>query len=71
MAEALLRSLGRDRVESFSAGSAPEPVHPLAVQVMAEIGIDLAARRKVFRRVRDEIRHRIHLFLLANRISGS
>jgi arsenate reductase (thioredoxin) len=121
MAEALARTVGRDLIESFSAGAAPRPVHPLAVRVMSEIGIDITdqtsksletfagqafdfvitvcvqakescptlptarehiywrvddpvealgdevERVKVFRRVREELRHRIQLFLLANR----
>jgi arsenate reductase len=119
MAEGLARAIGE--VESFSAGSDPQPVHPLAVRVLSESEIDItgqtskpldtfagqsfdfvitvcdrakencptlptarehihwriddpagasgseAERLKVFRRVRDELRHRIHLFLLANR----
>jgi arsenate reductase len=43
MAEALLRRLGGDRFDAYSAGTEPaERVHPLAVQVMAERGIDLS-----------------------------
>jgi arsenate reductase len=43
MAEGLLRQLGGDRFEVHSAGSAPAGyVHPLAVQVTAEIGIDIS-----------------------------
>lgn len=46
MAEALLRHLGGDRLEVFSAGSAPAPaVHPLAVRAMAEMGLDISAQR--------------------------
>ena len=45
MAEGLARVLGGGRVESFSAGTHPRPVHPLAVQVMAEIGIDIGNQR--------------------------
>jgi len=46
MAEAFLRALGDDRFTAFSAGTEPvERVHPLAVQVMAEKGIDLAGQR--------------------------
>jgi len=36
MAEALLRARGEDLVEVFSAGNDPQPVHPLAVRVLAE-----------------------------------
>ena len=45
MAEALLRSMGRERFEAYSAGTTPSRVHPLAVKAMQEIGIDLSAHR--------------------------
>jgi protein-tyrosine-phosphatase/DNA-binding transcriptional ArsR family regulator len=45
MAEALLRRRSGGRVETFSAGSRPKPIHPDAVAVMAEHGIDLSAAR--------------------------
>jgi len=42
MAEGWMRQLGKQRVEVFSAGSKPKGgVHPMAVQVMKERGIDL------------------------------
>ena len=41
MAEALLRSMAADRFEVASAGLQKTFVHPLAIQVMREIGIDL------------------------------
>jgi arsenate reductase len=41
MAEAILRSMRGDRFEVASAGIQKTFVHPLAVQVMGEIGIDL------------------------------
>ncbi len=117
MAEGLLRHLGGEGFEVFSAGMAPKPVHPMAVRAMQEVEVDISrqasksldafagrhfdtiitvcdraregcpifhgdpeqihwsfadpaeaagpeeARMKVFRRVRDEIRHRIQLFL--------
>jgi protein-tyrosine-phosphatase/DNA-binding transcriptional ArsR family regulator len=44
MAEALLQR-ARPGLPVFSAGSHPKPVHPDAVRVMAERGIDLAGRR--------------------------
>ena len=38
-----MRELGGDRVEVFSAGSAPkDSINPNAVKAMAEIGIDIA-----------------------------
>ena len=45
MAEALLRKLSKDRVDVFSAGSAPQPaVHPLAKETLEyRYGIDTSA----------------------------
>ena len=43
MAEGLLRHRADDRFEVASAGTEATRVHPLAVKVMAEIGIDLSA----------------------------
>lgn len=45
MAEGLLRSLEDDRYEVFSAGTEPGAVHPYAVRVMAEIGMDISLHR--------------------------
>lgn len=46
IAEGLLRKLGGDRVEVFSAGTRPrDAIHPLAVKVMAEQGIDISAQK--------------------------
>lgn len=42
MAEGLLRAHGGDAFDVSSAGSAPSQVHPMAVRVMDEIGIDLS-----------------------------
>ncbi len=42
MAEGLARALLGDRVEVMSAGSAPSHVHPLAIQALGELGIDIA-----------------------------
>lgn len=42
MAEGLLRNLYHEKYEVFSAGSKPTKVNPLAIQVMAEIGIDIS-----------------------------
>lgn len=121
IAEALLRHLGGDRVEASSAGTDPQGVHPLALEVLREAGIDASSQRskalevfagqqfafvitlcaraqercpkwpgveyihwsiddpsavsgtggerlRAFRKARDEIRQRISLFLLANRL---
>jgi arsenate reductase len=43
MAEGLLRARGGPRYAAFSAGTHPTQVHPLAMQVMAELGIDISA----------------------------
>lgn len=43
MAEGLLRVRGGEHFAAFSAGTHPRDVHPLAVQVMREIGIDISA----------------------------
>ena len=44
MAEALAKHLAPVSVEAFSAGSHPKPLHPNAVRVMREHGIDLSGR---------------------------
>ena len=41
MAEGFLRHFYGGRCEAFSAGSKPAQVHPLAIKVMAEVGIDI------------------------------
>jgi len=45
MAEGMLNHLRGDRYQAFSAGTEPGIVHPLAVRVMAEIGIDISGHR--------------------------
>ena len=45
MAEGLLRYLGGERFEVFSAGTEATHVRPLAVQAMAEIGIDIRGQQ--------------------------
>ncbi len=45
MAEAFLRTLAPDRYEAFSAGLDARGVSRLAVEVMAERGIDISAQR--------------------------
>ena len=45
MAEGLLRHLGGDRFEVFSAGTKPSFVNPLATEAMREIGIDISGHR--------------------------
>lgn len=46
MAAGFARSMGGDRVRVFSGGSAPaKEVNPMAVEAMAEVGIDIAGGR--------------------------
>jgi ArsR family transcriptional regulator, arsenate/arsenite/antimonite-responsive transcriptional repressor / arsenate reductase (thioredoxin) len=45
MAEAMLRHYGKGLAESYSAGSQPSRVHPLALYQMAEWGIDISHHR--------------------------
>ena len=42
MAEGLLRHLGNERFEVFSAGTEATYVRPMAIQAMAELGIDIS-----------------------------
>ncbi len=45
MAEGLINALYGDEYEAFGAGLEPASVHPLAIEVMKEIGIDISAHR--------------------------
>ncbi|MCM8798936.1 MAG: arsenate reductase ArsC [Candidatus Omnitrophica bacterium] len=45
MAEGFLRHMAGDRFEVFSAGLKPTQVNPLAIKVMAEVGIDISKHR--------------------------
>lgn len=45
MAEGFLRALGKEHFSVFSAGLNPEAIHPLAVQVMQEVNIDISSQR--------------------------
>lgn len=45
MAEGLLNHLRGDCYQAYSAGTEPGTIHPLAVKVMGEIGIDISAYR--------------------------
>lgn len=45
MAEGFLRSFGGDRFRAESAGTVATELHPLAVRVMAEVGIDISRQR--------------------------
>src|SRR5664279_2739921 len=45
MAEGLLRNLAGDRFVVFSAGTQATLVRPLAIRVMAELGIDISGQK--------------------------
>ncbi len=46
MAEGILRHIGKDRYEVFSAGSEPaEQVHPMAVNALKEVGILISQQK--------------------------
>src|SRR3954469_10028976 len=45
MAEGLLRGLGVDQFEAFSAGTEATHVRPLAIKAMAELGIDITSQQ--------------------------
>lgn len=45
MAEAFLRELAGDRFDVASAGTEARGVHPLAIQAMAEVGIDISLQK--------------------------
>jgi arsenate reductase len=42
MAEGLLRSISKGSVEVASAGTHPSFVHPIAIEVLKEIGVDIS-----------------------------
>ena len=55
MAEGLLRHLGNERFEVFSAGTEATFVRPMAIKVMAELGIDISHQQsKTLDRYLDE-----------------
>jgi arsenate reductase len=45
IAEAFLRRYAPERFEAFSAGLDPQPIHPLAIEVMKEVGSDISGQR--------------------------
>lgn len=45
MAEGFVNALYGDRYEAYSAGNEPTEVHPCAITVMAEVGIDISTHR--------------------------
>lgn len=45
IAESLVNHFFKDNYEAFSAGSNPVAVNPMAIKVMAEIGIDISKNK--------------------------
>ncbi|MFX1450420.1 MAG: arsenate reductase ArsC [Promethearchaeota archaeon] len=45
MSEGLVNNLWNDKFEAYSAGATTAEVHPLAIQVMKEIGIDISNQK--------------------------
>ena len=43
MAEGWLRHFGQGKISAYSAGTHPAVVHPLAIQVMNETGVDISS----------------------------
>jgi len=62
MAEGILRRWAGDRFDVCSAGLIPKDVHPLAVRVMKEIGIDIRAQRS--KHVRDYVGEKVFSHLV-------
>lgn len=55
LAEGILRHLGGDRVEAFSAGSMPTEIHPEVIALMREMGLDATGQySKSLDRFREE-----------------
>jgi len=67
MAEALLQEMSGHTVEARSAGSHPKVLHPNAVRVMAERGIDISGRPTKHLR-RFERMHFDHVITLCDRV---
>lgn len=67
IAEALTRHRSHGRVVAHSAGSHPKPVHPLAVRVLAERGIDISDRTSTH--LRSFARRRVdHVITLCDKV---
>jgi arsenate reductase len=45
MAEGFVNARYGDRFKAYSAGSAPTELHPCAIRIMAELGIDISHQR--------------------------
>ena len=42
MAEGLMRHVAGDSYDVFSAGTSPKGIHPISIEVMNELGIDIS-----------------------------
>lgn len=72
MAEALLRKHQGSKYDVHSAGMDPkDEVHPLAIKVMAEIGIDISQHRP--KSSRDYLGHHPvrHILIVCNKANGT
>ncbi len=45
MSEAFLRHYAPDKYDAYSGGVEPTEIHPLALKVMSELGIDMSSQR--------------------------
>jgi len=45
MAEGIVKHQYKDGFDAYSAGAKPASVHPLAIKIMAEIGIDISRQK--------------------------
>ncbi len=61
IAEGLLKHLFPDQFEVFSAGTRPTHVHPYAIEVMAEIGIDIS--KQYSKHLKEFLNHPIDLVI--------
>lgn len=72
MAQALLRKHQCDKYDVHSAGMDPkDQVHPLAVKVMAEIGIDISDQRPKSSRTYLGHQPVRHILIVCNKASGT
>lgn len=72
MAEAFLRQYHGDRFDVASAGTDPKPeVHPLAVKVMGEIGIDITGQKPKALSVFLGIAPIRHLLIVCDKAQGT
>jgi arsenate reductase len=61
MAEGLAREIGKGMIEAHSAGLMPAGVHPRAISVMNEIGIDISGQRS--KRIDETLLHKMDVVI--------